>query len=88
MASKLKSIFAEAIDAIFDSGLKAYDKTIVYTTLEAFEKLLKRKKGIYDGVHIFSEVPLQVIKEIEKFLPDTTQMYLMTAATLYRPHYL
>lgn len=61
-----------AIDAIFDSGLNAYDKTIMYTTLEAFEKLLKREKGTYDGVHIFSKDPLKEIKEIEKFLPDTT----------------
>jgi len=60
-----------AVDAIFDSGLKAYDKTIMYTTLEAFEKLLKRKKGIYDGVHIFSKNPLKKIEEIRKILPDT-----------------
>ncbi len=35
----------------FDSGLKAYDKAIIYTTLEAFEKILKRKDGVYDGIH-------------------------------------
>ena len=31
------------VDGVFKSGLKAYDKAIMYTTLEAFEKLLKRK---------------------------------------------
>ncbi|MEA3455530.1 MAG: ABC transporter permease [Campylobacterota bacterium] len=59
------------IDAVFDSGLKAYDKTIMYTTLEAFEKLLKRKKGFYDGVHIFSKNPLKEIEAIQKVLPET-----------------
>ena len=58
------------VDAVFDSGLKAYDKAIMYTTLEAFEKLLKRKDGSYDGVHIFCKEPLQKIKEIEKVLPE------------------
>ena len=38
------------VDGVFDSGLKAYDKAIMYTSLEAFEKLLKREHGIYDGL--------------------------------------
>ncbi|HHD73075.1 MAG TPA: ABC transporter permease, partial [Epsilonproteobacteria bacterium] len=59
------------VDAIFDSGLKAYDKAIMYTTLEAFEKLLKRKEGIYDGAHLYCEEPLQKIEAIRNTLPDT-----------------
>ncbi|MEA3492714.1 MAG: ABC transporter permease [Campylobacterota bacterium] len=59
------------IDAIFDSGLNAYDKAIMYTTLEAFEKLLKRKKGFYDGLHIFTDEPLEEIDAIRKALPET-----------------
>ncbi len=59
------------IDAIFDSGLNAYDKAIMYTTLEAFEKLLKRKKGFYDGLHIFTKEPLKEIEAIQKVLPET-----------------
>ena len=58
------------IDAVFDSGLKAYDKSIMYTTLEAFQKLLKRKEGIYDGVHIYCEDPLKKIEMIRKVLPE------------------
>ena len=58
------------VDAVFDSGLKAYDKAIMYTTLEAFEKLLKRRKGIYDGIHIYCKDPLGKIKEIKKRLPE------------------
>ena len=43
------------IDSTFDSGLKAYDKAIIYATLDSFQKILKRKEGIYDGVHIYSK---------------------------------
>ncbi|MCH9739634.1 MAG: ABC transporter permease [Epsilonproteobacteria bacterium] len=42
------------IDGTFNSGLKAYDKAIVYTTHEAFQKILKRQEGVYDGIHIHS----------------------------------
>ncbi|MBL0721645.1 MAG: ABC transporter permease [Sulfurovum sp.] len=59
------------IDGIFDSGLQSYDKAIMYTTLGAFEKILKRDKGIYDGIHIDSKEPLKDIEEIKKVLPQT-----------------
>ncbi len=57
------------VDGVFKSGLKAYDKAIIYTTLEAFEKLLKRKKGVYDGLHIYSQNPLEEIAKIKEELP-------------------
>lgn len=59
------------IDGIFDSGLQSYDKAIMYSTLDAFEKILKRDKGVYDGIHIDSKEPLKDIKEIKKFLPQS-----------------
>ncbi len=58
------------VDGIFKSGLKAYDKAIMYTTLESFEKLLKRKHGNYDGVHIYTQEPLDEIKAIKAELPE------------------
>ncbi|DAB40623.1 MAG TPA: hypothetical protein CFH81_03770 [Sulfurovum sp. UBA12169] len=58
------------VDGIFDSGLKAYDKAIIYTTLEAFETLLDREKGFYDGLHLFTENPLEEIESIKKALPS------------------
>jgi putative ABC transport system permease protein len=58
------------IDGIFKSGLKAYDKAIMYTSLEAFEKLLDRKHGSYDGLHIYTENPLDEIAEIKGALPE------------------
>jgi len=58
------------IDGVFKSGLKAYDKAIMYTSLEAFEKLLKRKHGSYDGLHIYTEDPLEEIDKIKSVLPE------------------
>ena len=58
------------VDGVFKSGLKAYDKAIMYTTLEAFEKLLKRKIGFYDGLHIYTKNPMEDIKKIREILPE------------------
>jgi len=58
------------IDGVFKSGLKTYDKAIMYTTLEAFEKLLKRKHGSYDGLHIYTENALDEIAQIREELPQ------------------
>ena len=60
------------IDGVFKSGLKAYDKAIMYTSLEAFEKLLKRKHGSYDGLHIYTENPMDEIEKIRAVLPEMT----------------
>jgi len=57
-----------AIDSTFDSGLKAYDKAIIYTTIEAFQKILKRKEGQYDGIHIYSADAMNDINRIREFL--------------------
>ncbi|MFC2057564.1 ABC transporter permease [Campylobacterota bacterium] len=58
------------VDGVFKSGLKAYDKAIMYTSLEAFEKLLERKHGSYDGLHIYTENPLDEIASIKSALPE------------------
>ena len=57
------------VDGVFKSGLSSYDKAIMYTSLEAFEKLLKRQSGSYDGLHIYTKHPLDKIKSIRKKLP-------------------
>ncbi len=59
------------VDGVFKSGLKAYDKAIMYTTLEAFEKLLDRQIGYYDGLHIYCKDPLKEINKIRKELPPS-----------------
>ncbi|ADV46402.1 ABC transporter permease [Nitratifractor salsuginis] len=54
----------------FDSGLKAYDKALMYTTLGAFHKILKKAPDRYDGVHLYTDDPFGAIKEIKALLPD------------------
>ena len=56
------------IDTTFHSGLNTYDKAIVYTTLGAFHKVLKREKGVYDGIHIYSTNAQDDIKKIIAYL--------------------
>ncbi len=58
------------VDGTFKSGLKAYDKAIAYTTLDAFERLLGREHGNYDGVHVYAKDPMKQIKQIESLLPE------------------
>ncbi len=56
------------IDATFHSGLNTYDKAIVYTTLAALQKILKRKRGVYDGIHIYSTHAQEDKKKIIAYL--------------------
>jgi len=58
------------VDGIFDSGLQAYDKGIIYTTHAAFHSLLKRDKKKFDGIHIYSDKPMELIGKIAAILPD------------------
>ena len=58
------------VDGIFDSGLQAYDKGIIYTTHKAFHSLLKRDKEKFDGIHIYSEKPMEMINKIRAILPE------------------
>jgi putative ABC transport system permease protein len=58
------------VDGIFDSGLAAYDKAIIYTTHEALQKLLERPKDLYDGIHIYSDDAMRDINRIRTILPD------------------
>ncbi len=56
-------------EGYFKSGLIAYDKVYMYTTIESIRRVLGYKKGIYDGIHIYSEAPFDDIKRIKKILP-------------------
>jgi len=56
------------IDATFDSGLNKYDEKILYTTHQAFHKILKYPKNVYDGIHIYSKNALKDIDRINTFL--------------------
>lgn len=53
----------------FESGLQAYDKSYMYTTIDSLVKVLKYDKGTYDGIHIYSNNPQEDIKKIKEALP-------------------
>jgi putative ABC transport system permease protein len=56
------------VDATYSSGISTYDEFIMYTTHEAFHKILKRKKSVYDGIHIFSNNAMEDADKINAFL--------------------
>lgn len=53
----------------FKSGLTAYDKAYLYTSIEALQTILKKPKNVYDGIHIYSDNPFEDIKKFEEILP-------------------
>ncbi len=58
------------VDGIFNSGLNAYDKAIMYTTQEAIQRILKKPSDRFDGVHIYVKEPMKFKEKIAKLLPD------------------
>jgi putative ABC transport system permease protein len=56
------------VDGTYSSGISTYDDFIIYTTHEAFHKILKRKQHVYDGIHIFSNNAMEDAKKINAFL--------------------
>ena len=59
------------IKSSFTSGLNAYDKAYMYTSIEALQSLLKKEENEYDGIHIFSKDPFEDIKKIQTHLSGT-----------------
>jgi len=53
----------------FKSGLTAYDKSYMYTSIDALRTILKKDSSYYDGIHIFSDDPFKDKEKIENFLP-------------------
>jgi putative ABC transport system permease protein len=54
----------------FNSGLTAYDKGMIYTTLSGFAKLNKKDLNYYDGAHIYTDEPMKLIDKIKQILPQ------------------
>ena len=54
----------------FHSGLIAYDKTYMYTSLDGLSQVLQYNEGQFDGIHIFSNDPFGDIEKIRKVLPE------------------
>ncbi|BCX79320.1 ABC transporter permease [Campylobacter sp. 19-13652] len=57
----------------FSSGLVAYDKLYVYTSLKALSSILGYESGKYDGIHVFSSKPFDDIKALKSTLPVGVQ---------------
>ena len=53
----------------FKSGLIAYDSAYMYTSIDALRTILKKPKGTFDGIHIYSKEPIKDIKKIKELLP-------------------
>jgi putative ABC transport system permease protein len=54
----------------FKSGLTAYDKAYMYTSLDALHTILRKDKNVYDGIHIYSENPMEDIEKIREVVPN------------------
>jgi len=55
----------------FKSGLNAYDKAYMYTSIEALRTLLKRPESSYDGIHVYSDDAFEDIKKLREELKGT-----------------
>ena len=55
----------------FNSGLNAYDKSYMYTSLEALQILLKKEPGDYDGIHIYSNDAFADMEKLKESLRGT-----------------
>lgn len=53
----------------FKSGLIAYDKSYIYVTSTALQKILGYENDIYDGIHVYSKDPFNDIKNIKAQIP-------------------
>jgi putative ABC transport system permease protein len=58
------------VQGSFKSGLMAYDKSYMYTTLEGLAQVLQYEEGRFDGIHIYSEDPFADLEKIRNVLPD------------------
>ncbi len=55
----------------FTSGLSAYDKAYMYTSIDALQTILRKPKNSFDGIHIYTNHPFEDIKKLQEFLPIT-----------------
>ncbi|PAF47102.1 hypothetical protein BKH46_05160 [Helicobacter sp. 12S02634-8] len=59
-----------AIGGVFTSGLRAYDTSYIYTNLSALAAIKNIPQGVYDGIHIYSDRPMEDIEKIRLALND------------------
>lgn len=59
-----------SIRGSFHSGLNAYDKAYMFTSLESLSKVLRYQQNSYDGIHVYSDDAMNDIKKIQAMLLD------------------
>ncbi|MGM0518725.1 MAG: ABC transporter permease [Campylobacterota bacterium] len=55
----------------FKSGLNAYDKAYMYTSIDALRTILKKDSRSFDGIHVYSDNAFKDIEKIKKTLQGT-----------------
>ena len=54
----------------FKSGLTAYDKAYMYTSIGALHTILRKDKSVYDGIHVYSNEPMKDIELLKESVPN------------------
>lgn len=58
------------VSGVFDSGLKAYDVGYFYTDFQSLAKIRNVPAGYFDGIHIYSDHPMEDISKIREALRE------------------
>lgn len=58
------------VEAVFDSGLRAYDIGYLYTNLQSLSAIRNLPLGVFDGIHVYSTKPMEDIDKIKEALKN------------------
>ncbi|WP_104695347.1 ABC transporter permease [Helicobacter salomonis] len=58
------------IDGMFESGLRAYDNSYLYTNLEALSAIRNLPSGVYDGIHVYAQDAMEEMPKIQDALRE------------------
>ncbi|RDU71579.1 ABC transporter permease [Helicobacter aurati] len=67
LTPKLKKF---SVESTFSSGLRNYDNSIAYTSFEALRAIRGLTQNVYDGIHIFSQKPMEDIISIQQAMQE------------------
>lgn len=56
------------VRGFFDSGLRAYDTSYIYTNISALATIRNIPSGVFDGIHVYSKDPMKDITLIKQAL--------------------
>lgn len=57
------------VDGYFNSGLHSYDSSYMYVNISTLQAIKNYPLDIYDGIHIYSNNPMEDIVKLREFLP-------------------